>query len=560
MENKQTEKSQAELYREERKKRMAKAAKKNSKRNPQLAKAGHIAGKVISIIIVIALCLGVLYGCLNFFGVPQKVLRATTISGKKVSVAKYNFYYTTTYLNTYQQSANYDAQNGAGTGLMYTGYDSTKSPMDQEYVGELEGYENPTWADAFKETALTYIRTYVSYAELARKDGIKITDEQKKSIDDQISSWKETADSNDYSLNAFFYKQYGAGVNEKLVREILEEQFLAENYAQKKQESIQDSITSKQIKEELAKNPKNYTTFDVSAFAVKADVEKLSDDASESEINAAQKKAKDAAKKKAESLLASVTNDKTALEAAKTIDKNASESTVNLKGTSAGSVTTSFGDKVTNWIFESNRKAGDKAVIENDSGYVVVYLSSVPATDDVKGVDVRHILVAFPTDDSGNTKTLSEEEKSEYYKKAKSILDEYRKTPTVEKFTELSTKNNEDPGSKDNGGLYENVYPGTMVEEFNDWIFDSARKPGDTDIVETDYGYHVMLFVDNNNLTSSENDAKTALTNKALEDFDTEVTGGSDKRVDRSEFAVNWTCKKLEKTIKTQYIKTGTSN
>ena len=34
-----------------------------------------------------------------------------------------------------------------------------------------------------------------------------------------------------------------------------------------------------------------------------------------------------------------------------------------------------------------------------------------------------------------------------------------------------------------------------MVEEFNDWIFDENRKPGDTDIVETVYGYHVMYFV-----------------------------------------------------------------
>ena len=34
-----------------------------------------------------------------------------------------------------------------------------------------------------------------------------------------------------------------------------------------------------------------------------------------------------------------------------------------------------------------------------------------------------------------------------------------------------------------------------MVEEFNDWCFDAARKPGDTGIVETPYGYHVMYFV-----------------------------------------------------------------
>ena len=30
---------------------------------------------------------------------------------------------------------------------------------------------------------------------------------------------------------------------------------------------------------------------------------------------------------------------------------------------------------------------------------------------------------------------------------------------------------------------------------FNDWCFDAARKTGDTDIVETSYGYHIIYFV-----------------------------------------------------------------
>ena len=34
-----------------------------------------------------------------------------------------------------------------------------------------------------------------------------------------------------------------------------------------------------------------------------------------------------------------------------------------------------------------------------------------------------------------------------------------------------------------------------MVTAFNDWCFDSARKSGDTGIVETTYGYHVIYYV-----------------------------------------------------------------
>ena len=34
-----------------------------------------------------------------------------------------------------------------------------------------------------------------------------------------------------------------------------------------------------------------------------------------------------------------------------------------------------------------------------------------------------------------------------------------------------------------------------MVEDFNTWCFTEGRKPGDTDIVKTKFGYHVMYFV-----------------------------------------------------------------
>ena len=34
-----------------------------------------------------------------------------------------------------------------------------------------------------------------------------------------------------------------------------------------------------------------------------------------------------------------------------------------------------------------------------------------------------------------------------------------------------------------------------MVPTFNDWCFDESRQEGDTGIVKTDYGYHVMYFV-----------------------------------------------------------------
>ena len=108
--------------------------------------------------------------------------------------------------------------------------------------------------------------------------------------------------------------------------------------------------------------------------------------------------------------------------------------------------------------------------------------------DDTGTVNVRHILIS-PTDENEAAWTAAEEKAQSIYKKWQ------ENEPTEESFSALAGENSEDPGSVENGGLYENVYPGQMVEAFDNWCFDPARKSGDHGVVKTDYGFHIMYFV-----------------------------------------------------------------
>ena len=64
-----------------------------------------------------------------------------------------------------------------------------------------------------------------------------------------------------------------------------------------------------------------------------------------------------------------------------------------------------------------------------------------------------------------------------------------------------------------------------MVQTFNDWCFDEARKTGDSGIVKTQFGYHIMYFVGfgDNNLESL---IKPVIAEERLTVWMTEATAG----------------------------------
>jgi hypothetical protein len=80
---------------------------------------------------------------------------------------------------------------------------------------------------------------------------------------------------------------------------------------------------------------------------------------------------------------------------------------------------------------------------------------------------------------------------------AEKIYEEWKNGDMTEThFGELANKYSHDQGGKvTNGGIYTYVKEGQMVAEFNDWCFDETRKPGDTGLVKTKFGYHIMYFV-----------------------------------------------------------------
>ena len=149
------------------------------------------------------------------------------------------------------------------------------------------------------------------------------------------------------------------------------------------------------------------------------------------------------------------------------------------------------------------------------SGYYTVFFNG--SNDNVFALkNVRHILITpehvhaeGETHEDGET--YSEEELAAAKATAEELLAAWQSgEATEEAFAALANEKSAD-GDGTTGGLYENVYPGQMVESFEDWCYDASRKTGDTGIVESTYGYHIMYFVGDSALTYRDYQIENAL-------------------------------------------------
>lgn len=152
-------------------------------------------------------------------------------------------------------------------------------------------------------------------------------------------------------------------------------------------------------------------------------------------------------------------------------------------------------------------------------------------------VDVRHILIS-PTGGTAGADgtTYTDEEWEACRVAAQAVLDEYLAGElTEERFAELCAEYSAD-GNASTGGLYTDVYRGQMVEPFDTWCFDESRVYGDTDLVRTQLGYHVMFFVDTEYIwfVNAEMDLRTAKNDAVLE----EILEAYELKVDYSAIAL----------------------
>lgn len=555
------EKSKAEQYRDERKARIAKSAKKNAHSMEARNTAKKVVNKVISIVLCAVIVLGVVAFSLNYYGALQRVIKIGGVgSDQSVSIAEYEYYY----MRAYNQ-VRYQAQYYQYYYQTSNGYDLSLTPEEQTQTTKDADGNEITWAEKLHEDTLEIIQLHKAYYNEALKMGLKLTKADEAFIDKQIEDLRDeakSAGSNSsssnsenkvtYSLNAYLRKVYGGSINERFLRKQLKIQVLAQKYLTERTNEIAKDYDQKDIDAEYKKDTTAYDFVTFRAYTFKTTELTKEDNETDDALKARQAKANAEVKKNANDFYNAVTNDATFTAKAKELNKDTADYNVDketkysmLKSTAQST----FSEDAAKWLFDSSTKVGSKKLFsdEENGKYIVVLALSKPHQEQT--VTARHIL--FQTKDQNSGNDLSEEEIAKKKTQAEDVLKKFNEgDKTEDSFAALANEYNEDTGSSSNGGLYEHIYPGQMVTEFNDWVFDANRKAGDVELVETDYGYHIIYFVAKDGKDYYDSAIRSS---KANEDIETETKAlqeGKDYVVGLGPRRMNYAEKRVLKKIK----------
>lgn len=424
---------------------------------------------------------------------------ALTISETDISVGMYDYYYA---------SIVYEAEQYSSYG--YNNLDTSKD-YSQQFTEDKNGNQI-TWLEKFKQDTIDRLKTVTIYYEKAQAAGITLTEEQMKTIDEQISGLETNAGDSGESVNEYISKIYGDYCGVATLRSYLEMYLLAGSYFN--QMNIDEKPSDDEAEAYFNENQENYMAcsyamievpYNVENDGTKAEsLEKIKGYAAQITDVETMKAVLPEASKELIDQYVSYGYFENADAAVETLLKSIELSD------SKTAVASNFGSEIADWMFSADTAVGStNYYISEDNGAAAIILKTgTPELDETEVYSVRHILItpeSEGTQDSNDASQQTEytdDEWLEAQNKADAILAEYNNGDKTEKsFAKLAEENSQDTESTSKGssgmygGGYEGVSLGQMVPEFESWATDKSRKAGDVGIVKSDYGYHVMYFI-----------------------------------------------------------------
>jgi len=377
----------------------------------------------------------------------------------------------------------------------YYGVDNTQSLKTQACSLMAGG----TWFDFFISSLKPTISTMLAFCEEAQARGITLQQEDYDHIDEQIDSLKEAAKEAGYNTSYYIQLVFGSGVKEKDVRAAMEMSLLYSRCADAIVEGY--NYTAEDYKAYLEANRDDFVKVDYATMRMTTSDGATDEDVTPEMIaDYAQRFTQVKDKAAFDELAFEYLRNVLYKDDTETTDEAIREEIAGFTVEGATKADSEF----STWAFADGRKVNDVYTAAGEEGETqdVYILLSTPAIEEYKTANVRHILLS--TESFENAEAAKAE--------AERLLAEWQGgAATADSFAELAKAHSEDTSAED-GGLIENIAKGQTVDTFEAWLFADGRKEGDSGIVESEYGYHVM-YLDSFGMTAWEAAADSALKN-----------------------------------------------
>ena len=461
------------------------AAKLTEKQQTEQKEAKKLKIMTTAFVVVLALMLvfAVVTGVTKTIegkGIREKNTVALTVNGHEISNAELNYYFIDSVNNFYSQYGSYASLFGLDVTL----------PLNEQIVNEETG---TTWGDDFLTSAIESAKSVYMLNDAAEAEGFTLTEEQQADIDAQMDTAEMYALVYGFTnLEEYLKAVYGRGAEEDTFRRFYEMTYIADAYQTHYSESL--TYEDADIREAEAENFNAYSSYSYNTYYLNG--------SSFDDLAAAEEAAK--------TLTAEEINTVEALNAAIAALPVNAESTTAASTASEDVLFDSVSSIYAEWVTDASRKVGDITYVPYDytstddagnettetRGYYVVLFNG--CNDNNFGMsNVRHILITpegGTYDSTTGLTTYTDEEKDAALATANDILHQWKAgEATEDSFAALANEHSAD-GDGTTGGLYEGINPSAdFVSSFKNWALE-AHEIGDTDIIWTEYGYHIMYY------------------------------------------------------------------
>lgn len=335
-----------------------------------------------------------------------------------------------------------------------TGYLPEVMPDEQQCINQ-----DYTWAEDFTLKAIETMQANYRSFERALEKGIVLTEDEVTTTISQFEVLDLASKFQQRSVEELLEELYGEGYTAAMfkAREIM----LAykEKYETVSMQELEESYSEEELQAELDSDINKYTVVIGRVYPIEGEF----DAAEVSKINT-----------EAEFIEYANSNYPNGEYSAETrtlcnyIDRN--------------TISETFGEEVGEWMFSEERVAGEIAVVKGQLYRYLVYIEKLPYLS----VSRKIMYYGFDYDEN-----MSEENRANKLETLKTQFEDWKKAGAVEADFEELCINNSGLGAYD-------ARIGDFYYVIENWIFDSSRKPGDCEIIESDVGCAAVYYMEEN--------------------------------------------------------------